>query len=580
MNTDLLNTIWGRLIVEELVRNGVTYFVVSPGSRSTPLTAAIATNPAAQAIIATDERGAAFHALGYARATGNAAALVCTSGTAAANYLPAIVEADADRLPLLVLSADRPPELRRSGANQTIVQPGLFANYVRQQIDMPCPDAAIAPEFVLTTVDQAVYVARRQPAGPVYLNCMFRKPLDPVETAPDPAYLAGIASWQAGRAPYTTYSHTVTAPPPGVLQALAGELNGIERGVLVIGRLDTPPERADVAQLARTLNWPLFADITSGLRLGSELPTLIAHFDQILLGDAPQSDAIVHIGGQLVSSRFQQWVERIRPKRHILIAPHPDRHDPGHTVTTRYEAALHTLATGLTPHLQPATDGAWLQQWRDLTHRVNTILDTAQSDIHNPTSEIAIARSLSRLLSAESALWLGSSMPIRDMDMFAAADGAAVPVAANRGASGIDGTLASATGFAAGLDRPVTLLCGDLTLLHDLSSLTLLRHVSQPLIIIVINNQGGGIFHFLPIAANDAVFEPYFGTPHPYTFNHIAATFDLDYHAPQTMGQFEDAYHSAENTRRHTLIEIRTERTANITQHRALTAQIQEALTG
>ncbi|MCO5199227.1 MAG: 2-succinyl-5-enolpyruvyl-6-hydroxy-3-cyclohexene-1-carboxylic-acid synthase [Anaerolineae bacterium] len=580
MDTGLLNTVWGRLIVEELVRNGVTYFVVSPGSRSTPLTAAVAGNPTAHAIIATDERGAAFHALGYARATGNAAALICTSGTAAANYLPAIIEADADRLPLLVLSADRPPELRDSGANQTIVQPGMFANYVRQQVDMPCPDVAIAPAFVLTTIDQAVYAARRQPAGPVHLNCMFRKPLDPVDRAPDPAYVAGIASWQAGRVPYTTYAHTVTAPSPGVLQALAGELNGIKRGVLVIGRIDTPPERADVAQLARKLNWPVFADITSGLRLGAELPNLIAYYDQILLGDAPQPDAVVHIGGQLVSSRYQQWVERVRPRQHILIAPHPDRHDPGHTVTVRYEAALHTLATSLTPHLSPSAATEWLEHWLDVNHRVNAILDTIQSEIGNPISEIAVARSLSRLLSAESALWLGSSMPIRDMDMFAAADGAAVPVAANRGASGIDGTLAAATGFAAGLDRPVTLLCGDLTFLHDLSSLTLLRHLSQPLIIIVINNQGGGIFHFLPIADNDAVFEPYFGTPHPYTFSHLAAAFDLDYHAPVTIAGFEEAYRSAETTRRHTLIEVRTERTINVSQHRALAARIQETLFG
>ena len=204
---------------------------------------------------------------------------------------------------------------------------------------------------------------------------------------------------------------------------------------------------------------------------------------------------------------------------------------------------------------------------------------TIQSEIGNPISEIAVARSLSRLLSAESALWLGSSMPIRDMDMFAAADGAAVPVAANRGASGIDGTLAAATGFAAGLDRPVTLLCGDLTFLHDLQ----LADVAAPLVAAADHHRdqqsGRGIFHFLPIADNDAVFGRISARRIP-THSAILLLFDLDYHAPVTMTGFEEAYRSAETTRRHTLIEVRTERTINVSQHRALAARIQETLFG
>jgi 2-succinyl-5-enolpyruvyl-6-hydroxy-3-cyclohexene-1-carboxylate synthase len=571
-----LNTFWGQLIVEELIRNGVTYFVVSPGSRSTPLTAAIAINPNAQAIIAYDERGAAFHALGYARATGNPAVLICTSGTAAANYLPAVIEADADRMPLIILSADRPPELRHTGANQTIVQPGMFANYVRWQFDMPCPDAAIAPEFVLTTIDQVVNQARRQPAGPVHLNCMFRAPLDPIEDQPDTAYTKGIANWHSGRTPYTAYAHTVAAPPAGVMGALAAEVNTVERGVLVIGRIDTSPEREAVTALARKLNWPVFADITSGLRLGSDLPNLIAYFDQILLSDVPEPEMILHVGGQLVSKRYQQWVARIRPKKRILIVPHPNRHDPDHTLTARYEADLLTLDATLTSHLNPSNEPGWLTQWVTVNERVEKVLDAA--DFGNGISEIAVSRTLSRVISAESALWIGSSMPIRDMDMFAASDGNAVPIASNRGASGIDGTIASATGFAVGLDRPVTLLCGDLTFMHDLSSLTLLRALQQQLIVVVINNQGGGIFHFLPIAKNEQVFEQWFGTPHNYTFEHFAAAFGLDYQQPATIGEFESGLISAETSGKHTLIEIRTDREANIAQHRQLQQLITASL--
>ena len=201
-----LNALWAQLIVQELLRNQINQFVLSPGSRCTPLTAAVAAEKQAAALMHFDERGAAYFALGYARASGRPAVLVCTSGTAAANYYPAVVEASMDMLPLILLTADRPPELLASGANQTIEQVNLYGNYVRFHFELPCPDELVAPESILTLVDQAVYRATRSPAGPVHINCMFREPLAPSPLPKDfSPYLAGAQRWLNNNKPFTAY---------------------------------------------------------------------------------------------------------------------------------------------------------------------------------------------------------------------------------------------------------------------------------------------------------------------------------------------------------------------------------------
>ncbi|MGA1865063.1 MAG: 2-succinyl-5-enolpyruvyl-6-hydroxy-3-cyclohexene-1-carboxylic-acid synthase, partial [bacterium] len=267
-NAENLNILWSSLIVEELVRNKVTCFCISPGSRSASLTVSAARNVKAKPTVFYDERGAAFYALGYAKATGNPAALICTSGTAVANYYPAIIEASMDRIPLIVLTADRPPELLETGANQAIRQPDIYGEYVRWQFNLPCPDDEIPPSMVLTTIDQLVYKARRSPAGPVHLNCMFREPLAPVSKKINPGYQKKILSWQGSDTPFTTLSKPALTPDKETINRMVEIISSARRGLLVAGRLNTKEEIEAVKRLSVRLKWPVYPDIASGLRIG------------------------------------------------------------------------------------------------------------------------------------------------------------------------------------------------------------------------------------------------------------------------------------------------------------------------
>ena len=579
--TENINVLWGSIIVEELVRSGVDYFCISPGSRSTPLTVAVAKNPSAKSLICYDERAAAYHALGYARATGKPAAVITTSGTAVANCLPAVVEADADRVPLLILSADRPPELQETAANQTIRQQNIFGNYLRWQFTLPCPDEKIAPQMLLTTVDQAVYRTQRPPAGAVHLNLMFREPLAPTPAAVPPPYLDQLERWQQSDAAYSTYflSFPETAEP--ALQELAETLAGTRRGLLVAGKLDNRGEQDAVRQLAAKLRFPVFADIRSGLRLGFSDPIHITYFDQLLFSEKFrrrfQPELILHFGGQPLSKRFLQYLENYPPKKYLVVANHPFRQDPAHRVTHRIEADISSFSRDLPVSNSGKIDSAWLEEISAASQKIDRLLGE-ELNVTERLSEPAVARAISQIIPADQALFVASSMPIRDLDMFADPGGAPVPVAANRGASGIDGTIASAAGFAVGLGKPVTLLIGDLAFLHDLNSLSLLNRLQQPLTIVLLNNHGSGIFSFLPIAGFPDVFEKYFATPHTCRFEAAARMFDINYRKPQTLTEFKEVYQKALGSNHSTLIEVQTDREQNVLLHKKLQKKIIEML--
>jgi len=577
-----LNQLWGSLIVEELIRNGINYFCISPGSRSAPLTIAVSRNPCAKSIICFDERSAAFHALGYARAQGKPAVVVTTSGTAVANCFPAVLEAAMDALPLLVLSADRPPELLENGANQTIQQVNIFGEYVRWQFTLPCPDENITPQMVLTTVDHAVYMARRAPAGPVHLNCRFREPLAPVKKPFAPTYTQILDSWVTGHQPYTSYTASVLTLPLSDLQALAGVITQTHHGLMIAGRMQSEEEIKAVSRLASALNWPVFADITSGLRCGrTSIPNMIHYFDQLLLSERFKQylhpDTILHIGAPMTSKRFLQYLEENHPQHYIVVENHPFRHDPAHAVTTRIETHLPAFCESLLALDIKADTTEWFRQMSSYSQKINSIIDQYVAE-RKSVNEISVTRHIWRSIPSENGLFLASSMPIRDMDMFADTNGTAIKVGANRGASGIDGTIASAAGFAVGLDQPVTLLIGDLAFIHDLNSLTLLKKSAQPLIIVVINNHGGGIFSFVPIAKFKDVFEPYFATPHDLEFAPVAQCFEIDFYCPNTNEEFILAYQAALEKKQSAIIEIRTDRQENYAIHQELEKKIMAAI--
>jgi len=576
-----MNSLWADLIVEELVRSGIDYFCLSPGSRSTPLTAAAALHPQARTVMHFDERGAAFHALGYARATGRPAVLVCTSGTAAVNYFSAIVEASMDRVPMLVLTADRPPELRGTGANQTIDQVKLYGVYVRQFVDLPCPDDSIPPRFVLTTIDEAVSRAL-QDAGPVHLNCPFREPLAPIGPEQDFSnYLAGLDSWRQGSAPFTSSHSPVTVCEPSRLEDAARLVNAADSGIIVLGRVRSDRDRAAAMKIATALDWPVLPDIGSGLHLGQDGPGVIAYYDQLLADERFATDhvpsTVLHLGSAVTSKRLQQWLARVRPENVLHIENRPERTDPEHLVTHRYQCDIAMFCDFLLPFIMRPHDQAWRAAWQEASTLTGAAIDSA-IDGEAALNEPGVARLISRQIDPDACLFVASSMPIRDMDMFADPSGSAVPLGCNRGASGIDGMIASFTGFSAGHDRRGTLLIGDLAFLHDLNSLALVRRSKQPLTLVVINNNGGGIFSFLPVAERTDLFERFFATPHDLSFEATATMFDLAYTNPSSMAEFEAAYGEAQKGARSTIIELRTDRDANHTLHRRLLTQVGAAL--
>lgn len=572
-----LNILWGSLLIEELIRNGSNYFLISPGSRSTPLTVAVARNPGAEHSIIYDERSAAFQALGYARGTGRAAVLICTSGTAIANYMPAVVEASLDNVPLIVLSADRPPEKIETAANQTIRQSKFFGEYVRWSFDLPCPTEEIPPSLVLTTVDQLVHRSVSHPSGPVHLNCQFREPLAPLSRNISKSYLGQLEKWQQDSNPATVYHQMKKSPAREDLKQFSEIMNQSTRGLLVLGRMNPEVDYELVAQFAQRSGWPVFADILSGHRLGNHLDNLVTYFDLMLLAPDTVSrinaDTIVHLGEQPASKRYLQFVDQLAPSHYILINNHPYRSDPMHRVTWRIEADMNTFLLQAIPELGTAMDKPLMNYFRESTRRLHELIDKSLCQ-GSALSEPAVSRLISQNIPPGHGLFLGNSLPIREMDMMGDSGCNGISIAGNRGVSGIDGTISTAVGYSRGLNKPTTAIMGDLAFLHDLNSLSQVKESDLPLILIVINNRGGGIFSFLPIAGFENVFEKFFATPHTLTFEHAARMFGIDYHLPANKADFLDIYKSLINSGSSAIIEIRTDRQENYRLHSDIFSRI------
>ncbi len=573
-----INSLWGALIIEELIRNGVEYFCIAPGSRSAPLTAAAAYNSRAKNFVHFDERGLAFHALGFVSATRKPAALICTSGTAVANFFPAIIETSKKKLPLIVLTADRPPELLKSGADQVIDQAGIYGRYAKWDFTFPCPTKEIKPEFVLTTIDQAVYQAKSGMPGVIHLNCMFREPLTPKKTGEDfTEYLKGLGFWVKGKAPYTTYlnPNPLTLNPESLNPQILQALSQIKNGLIAVGKLSSQEEGEAVLRLARHLGWPIFADITSGLRLGSSDEAVIHYYSQLLLTQNAEKkfkfDGILHLGGRMCAKRYYHFVQHLKPKHYITVLAHPLRNDPLHKVTLRIQSSAKEFCESILSRQSPVASRQY-----EILKRLKELNDATDKKIENfvrgskVINEIAAARIVSRLIPKNSGLFLASSMPIRDMDMFAAHDGNPVVVGSNRGASGIDGTIASAVGFAKALNRPTTLVVGDLAFLHDLNSLSMAKSLANPFIIVLLNNNGGGIFNFLPIAEHKDIFEKFFATPHNLDLKSVGEMFGLELLQVKSISDFERTYKNALKGKQVIIIEVKTQRVENTAQHRSL----------
>lgn len=568
-----INTLWTSVIIEELTRLGVSQFMISPGSRSAPLTVAAARHKRTNCVVHYDERGAAFCALGYARATGRPAALICTSGTAIANYLPAVVEASVDCVPIIILTADRPPELRGRGANQTITQPGIYGNYVRWGHDLECPTSRTALTEVLRIVDDAVRFACESPAGPVHLNCMFREPLAPIaSTETLEEYASTLDTWARGEQPHALVTRAARGLSHEELAGARVLLESTQQGLIVAGALKSENDRRAVASLSERLGWPLLADFSSGLR-GGEISTRIDFFDLALaskmFADKSVPNTVLQFGARLTSKRLLQFLELSAPENYIQILDHPFVHDPINRVTMRLQADIQTACLQLAEGPAQPRESKWLARWKGASQAVDALLEAtfAQSPM---LTESLLASLLASELDVNDIVWVASSMPIRSMDVFASPRAPWYTVGANRGASGIDGTIASAAGFALGFNRSVVLLVGDLAMLHDLNSLSLLRDPGVRVTVVIINNNGGGIFGHLPIADTPELFEKYFVTPHGYRFAEVARMFQLQYEHVENRENFVEALHRAKAAPGSNIIEVMIDRDQSWDMHRNL----------
>ena len=559
-----------RLIIGELVRCGVDQFVMASGFRSAPLALAATSHPSAQVTVHFDERGSAFFALGYGRATRKPCAWITTSGTAVANGLPAVIESAMDEVPLICLTADRPPELRDTGANQTIDQVHIFGSYPEWFADLPAPGAEQDESFIRTTIDYAIH---RALGGPVHLNCMFREPLleknDKDRSIP-------ATPWETEGVPRTLYQTEVESTVT-LGDGLQQKISSAQRGLVVSGRLQTLEEAEAISNLTNHLGWPLLADICAPV---PSTESSVIFFDLIVRSkpfiQRHQPDVILHFGGPLVSKELQKFLANSSPTTYVAISPSDSRIDPCHIVTDRIQSTIPGFCDSLLniPSGNPS-DTAWRDAWMCADAAAwGTLSDVLQEDFSEPS----LAWMLSDLLDSTNWVFGASSMPIRDLQAFFRRNQNAPRVFANRGASGIDGTLATAAGIAEAHSGCGTVLLGDLAILHDVNSLDLLKE--RDVIIVVVNNNGGGIFHMLPVALGHEEFEKVLGTPHGMDFQWAAAQFHIPYSLVDSCEEFREIWQSAASSSGPYLIEVQTDRAQNAELHSALYHLVSEAVQG
>ncbi|MCF7797068.1 MAG: 2-succinyl-5-enolpyruvyl-6-hydroxy-3-cyclohexene-1-carboxylic-acid synthase [Lentisphaeria bacterium] len=576
------NSLWSSIMIEALVRHGITQFVISPGSRSTPLTLAAAEHPQTRTTIHIDERGAAWFAIGYARATGKPAALICTSGTAAANYLSAIVEASQDNLPLLALTADRPPYLWNTGANQTILQSGIYSHYTRFERTLPIPSRMIPLQYLIDTLEEAAgKLFSSTTCGPVHLNCPFEKPLESTPSDTDfTAWLAPIGSWLDSAPKTFAKAEGTESVTTDALNHIVGKVIHATHGLLVLGRENDRAETDVYLKLGELLQWPVYVDIQSPVRGLLDAGKLCRITDDIFthpeILQRWQPNVVLHLGGTLTSPTALDAIQTSQPRDYIHIHPWSRSLDPTGAVTQHIQAVPRHFAQALIQRLsgRELTPSYFENKWCETTTRVveAQFNQVVSSDIF----EAAAAYHLSQWLPAGALVFVGNSMPIRDFDRYGYF-GKGVQVFGNRGASGIDGNIATLAGLAAGSRQSVIGVIGDLAALHDLNSLHLMARCEFPVRLVIINNHGGGIFSHLPIAQHENVFEPYFGTPHRYDFQLPARQYGLDYHLIRDPGELN---HLADliKLNHSAIIEIQTKRELQVGFRHQLSRQIREAL--
>ena len=523
------NFLWGGVISDVLVKLGVKFAVLCPGSRSAPLTYAFGTHSELESMVIIDERSAAFFALGVAKSGQTPVVLVCTSGTAVANFLPAVIEAHYSRVPLLVLTADRPPELRGCSAEQTIEQGRIFSHYANWYCELAMPGSAPAQlRYLRQTLAHAVERCRYPVLGPVHLNVPFEDVLAPIKTEnaglPDAAVVDAIIE-----------STLQLIQPPTQLASWPSDidLNPCQRGLIIVGSSHALFEGSSSSALksvANKLGWPVLLDVLSPLRNSVDTDSFgIAHYDAILRSASCQQelrpDIVLNVGPLPTSKVLRNWLQSLDVCTYIIDTG-IDNLDPLHRNAVRLPMAVGDLDR-LLPKREPG-GCQYAAQWLELEQQVAGPTEAALGNC-DFLFEGKVPYLLSRELPPGTPVFIGNSSPIRDAEYFWQKNAREYRPFYNRGANGIDGIVSTAMGVAHKCDQAAVLVCGDLTLLHDSNGLLNARRMRGSLTIVLINNQGGGIFENLPIAQFDPPFEEYFATPQAIDFAQLAAAHGIPY---------------------------------------------------
>ena len=535
MSVSSFNRRWATVILEALTRHGVRHICIAPGSRSTPLTLAAADNPAFIHHTHFDERGLGHLALGLAKASREPVAVIVTSGTAVANLYPALIEAGLTGEKLILLTADRPPELIDCGANQAIRQQAMFATHPTQTLSLPRPTRDIPARWLVSTVDNAVGSLRQ---GALHINCPFAEPLYGEMDNADLDWQQALGDWWQSDKPWLRAPAELVSP-----KQRDWFFWRQKRGVIVAGRMSAA-EGKRVAEWAQTLGWPLIGDVLS--QTGQPLPCA-----DLWLGNAravtelQQAQIVVQLGSSLTGKRLLQWQATCEPEEYWLVENREGRLDPAHHRGRR-------LVSGITEwlDLHPAEKRKpWATAIPELSRQAWALVEQHSEQF----GEAQLAHRIRHCLPEQGQLFVGNSLVVRLIDAFSRLP-AGYPVYSNRGASGIDGLISTAAGVQRATAKATLAIVGDLSALYDLNALALLRQASAPFVLLVVNNNGGQIFSLLPTPPRER--EQFYLMPQNINFEHAAAMFSLKYQRPQSWAELDMAINSAWSKPGATLIEV------------------------
>uniref|UniRef100_C5D6U8 2-succinyl-5-enolpyruvyl-6-hydroxy-3-cyclohexene-1-carboxylate synthase n=1 Tax=Geobacillus sp. (strain WCH70) TaxID=471223 RepID=C5D6U8_GEOSW len=569
-------TLYIAAFVDELAKIGVQDVVVSPGSRSTPLAIMMAEHPAMRVHINIDERSAAFFALGMAKAKRHPIALLCTSGTAVANYFPAVVEAYYSRVPLIVITADRPHELRDVGAPQAIDQLNIYGRYAKWFVEMALPEKSTDMlRYARTMAARAAGVAISAPAGPVHLNFPLREPLVPI---------VHEETWEQIEAKEPSYTTVI----PGKMtigmeqiQELYNELSSAEKGLIVCGQIDQPAFAEAVTKLAEMLDFPILADPLSQLRSGTHAKEyIIDSYDAILKDETIAAslvpDVVIRFGAMPVSKPLFLLLKRYPSIKQIVVDGEGGWREP--TLMASYmvycdevEFCRRLIDIGASKQ----SKSQWSTTWKMINDIAKSVL--LEATMEEELFEGKVFTELSQLLPDGATLFVGNSMPIRDTDTFFFTNDKQIRILANRGANGIDGVVSSALGASA-VTEPLVLVIGDLSFYHDLNGLLAAKMHGLHATIIVLNNNGGGIFSFLPQAKHKKHFEMLFGTPTDLQFEHAVRMYEGNYQKIKTWDEFRHYVTQSLTTDGLHVMEVCTSRENNVRKHRLLWEKVSQEI--